>query len=181
VEKIGKKKDVIKLNPNDKQKQFFLSDAKYTAYGGAKAGGKSWALRNKLVLLCLRYPGIQCLLIRKTLKDLHKNHELPLVKMLKTEQKTKRIAVHKKQDKEFHFMNGSILHLGYAANDNDLEQFAGQAYDVIGVEEATQFTEDQLVFFPEINRRSPSMKGEFEPRMYFTCNPGGKKINLCRS
>ena len=36
-----------------------------TAYGGARGGGKSWALRRKLVTLCLRYPGIRCLLVRR--------------------------------------------------------------------------------------------------------------------
>ncbi|MBQ5612125.1 MAG: hypothetical protein IIU88_00275, partial [Clostridia bacterium] len=43
--------------PNDRQKQFFASRARYTAYGGARGGGKSWALRRKLIGLCLAYPG----------------------------------------------------------------------------------------------------------------------------
>ena len=46
--------------PNERQKRFFASRAKYTAYGGARGGGKSWALRRKLVGLCLRYAGIRC-------------------------------------------------------------------------------------------------------------------------
>ena len=47
---------VIKIpgKPNKKQTEFFASRAKYTAYGGARGGGKSWALRRKLVALCLR-------------------------------------------------------------------------------------------------------------------------------
>jgi phage terminase large subunit len=133
----------------------------------------SFALREKLVLLCLYHPGMQILLIRRTLKDLRKNHEIPLMRKLKTETKTKRIARYDKQNKEFHFPNGSILSLGYAATDADLEQYQGQAYDVIGVEEATQFTEHQLRTLTAANRRSPYLQGEFESRMYFTCNPGG--------
>ena len=39
--------------PSEKQREFFRSRAKYTAYGGARGGGKSWALRRKLVGLCL--------------------------------------------------------------------------------------------------------------------------------
>ena len=39
----------IRGTPNEKQAQFFASRARYTAYGGARGGGKSWALRRKLV------------------------------------------------------------------------------------------------------------------------------------
>ena len=35
--------------PNSRQKAFFSSRARYTAYGGARGGGKSWALRRKLI------------------------------------------------------------------------------------------------------------------------------------
>ena len=46
----------IKGTPTEKQQAFFNSRARYTAYGGARGGGKSWALRRKLVGLCLCYP-----------------------------------------------------------------------------------------------------------------------------
>ena len=39
--------------PSERQKKFFASRARYTAYGGARGGGKSWALRRKLIALCL--------------------------------------------------------------------------------------------------------------------------------
>ena len=44
--------------PNEKQKRFLKSKVKHTAYGGARGGGKSWAVRTKAVLLAARYPGI---------------------------------------------------------------------------------------------------------------------------
>ena len=50
----------------EKQRRCVLERAKYIAYGGARGGGKSWALRRKLVLMCLNYPGISVLLIRRT-------------------------------------------------------------------------------------------------------------------
>ena len=156
-----------------KQIEFFKSEAKYTAYGGARGGGKSHALRNKALLLCMAYEGLQVLLVRRTLKDLRKNHEIPLMRQLKTELKTKRLARYEKQNKEFHFPNGSILSLGYAATDADLEQYQGQSYDVVCVEEATQFTETQLRTLTECNRRSGFVKGDFKTRTYYTCNPGG--------
>ena len=65
--------------PNPKQKLFFASRARFTAYGGARGGGKSWALRRKLVGLCLCYPGIRCLLLRRTLGEIRANHVLPML------------------------------------------------------------------------------------------------------
>ena len=69
----------IKGKPSQKQQLFFDSHARYTAYGGARGGGKSWALRRKLVGLCLCYPGIKCLLIRRSFPEVKTNHLRPLL------------------------------------------------------------------------------------------------------
>lgn len=153
--------------PNEKQRLFFLAKGRYINYGGARAGGKSWAMRNKFVLLCSRYSGIQCLLLRRTLPELNENHVQPLLKTLKG------VATYNKQEKVFKFPNGSRLKLGYCANEDDVLQYQGQAYDVIGLEEATMFTEFQFNCLRESNRSSGMMKEHFSPRMYLTCNPGG--------
>lgn len=153
--------------PNPKQEEFFRSTARYTAYGGARAGGKSWAMRVKCVLLCLRYAGMQVLLLRRTLPELTENHVNPLLIMLDG------IATYNKQEKVFRFPNMSRLKLGYCANETDVLQYQGQAYDVIGLEEATMFTEFQFNCLRESNRSSGMMKELFSPRMYLTMNPGG--------
>ncbi len=157
----------IIIEPNEKQKKFFESTAKYTAYGGARGGGKSWAMRMKLILLALNYGGIQILLLRRTLAELRENHLLPMMAILKG------IATYSAGEKEFRFQNGSRIKLGYCDSENDVLQFQGQAYEVIGLEEATHFTEFQFLALTESNRVSGNMKTGFKPRMYFTCNPGG--------
>ena len=153
--------------PNPKQQKFFLARARYIAYGGARAGGKSWAMRVKFVQLCLRYAGIQILLLRRTLPELTENHVNPLLRLLKG------IAKYNKQEKVFSFPNGARLKLGYCANEQDVLQYQGQAYDVIGMEEATMFTEFQYNCLRESNRSSGMMQDRFAPRMYLTMNPGG--------
>ena len=50
--------------PNEKQKLFLQCRKKYIAFGGARGGGKSWAVRTKAKLMALRYPGIRMLLVR---------------------------------------------------------------------------------------------------------------------
>ena len=157
----------IKINPYPRQVEFFKSKARYTAYGGARGGGKSWAARTKAVLLASRYAGIQILLLRRSLKELRENHVLPLQKMLK------KVANYSEMNKEFTFPNGARIVLGYCSTEADVLQYQGQAYDVIFLEEATQFTEVQFKTFTESNRSSGMMSEKFSPRMYFTCNPGG--------
>lgn len=150
-----------------KQKEFCLATNKYICYGGARGGGKSHVSRIKMCLLALNYSGIQILLLRRTLAELRENHVLQLQKLLKD------IAVYKESTKEFLFPNGSRIKLGYCDNEKDVLQYQGQAYEVIVLEEATHFTEFQFQTLTESNRMSGNMKESFNPRMYFTCNPGG--------
>lgn len=72
----------IVFTPNAKQEAFFHAQTRYVAYGGARGGGKSWAMRMKLILLALRYEGISILLLRRTLGELRENHILPMTKIL---------------------------------------------------------------------------------------------------
>ena len=60
--------------PNEKQQRFLECTAKYIAFGGARGGGKSWAVRTKAKLMALRYPGIRLLLVRRTYQELENNH-----------------------------------------------------------------------------------------------------------
>lgn len=148
---------------NDKQKMFFKSRKRYVAYGGARGGGKSWALQKKLPLMAIRFAGIKILLLRRTYKDLERNHVRELKPALKG------IAEYNSQQKVFTFTNGSIIELGYCASESDVDQYQGQEYDVIAIDEATQFTEYQFETLTACLRGA----NDFPKRMYLTCNPGG--------
>jgi phage terminase large subunit len=160
--------DIFPLNfsPTAKQREFFLSDAKYTAYGGARGGGKSFALRYKLVLLCLRYPGIRVLLVRRSFPELRENHIRPLLSLLCGRNS---MAEYHERDKCFEFFCGSTLLLGYLADHGDLLRYQGLQFDVIAIDEATQIDEEMFLVL------SASVRGvnDFPKRMYLTCNPGG--------
>lgn len=150
--------------PNPKQLRFFQSRARHIAYGGSRGGGKSWAMRTKCVMLAGRYPGLQILLLRRTLPELRENHILPLQRLLNG------VAEYRSVDKEFIFPNGSRIKCGYCAAEKDVLQYQGQQYDVICLEEATMFSELQMTMIKTSNR---SVRTDFTPRMYYTCNPGG--------
>ncbi len=150
--------------PSEKQRRFFESEARFVGYGGARGGGKSWAMRTKLVLMCFRYAGLKCLLLRRTLPELKENHLNPLLKLLGES------VNYKASDRVFEFPNGSYLKLGYCDKEADIYRYQGQEFDVIGVEECTHFTWEQINFLMTANRTT---RIGFKPRMFFTGNPGG--------
>ncbi len=159
------KKRIIKIpgKPSAKQKEFFSSRSKYTAYGGARGGGKSWALRRKLVGLCLKYAGIRCLLIRRSLGEIKSNHLVPMLK------EYGEILGYCESERAISFQNGSKIFFGYCSCDRDVLRYQGQEYDVIAIDEATQLSEYQFSIF----RASLRGVNDFPKRIYLTCNPGG--------
>lgn len=149
--------------PNAKQEIFLTLKNRNISYGGARGGGKSWAVRYKASLLGLYYAGITMLIMRKTYPELLHNHILPLTAMLAP------IAKYKQQDKTIYFDNGSKIIFGYCDTDKDVNRYQGQEYDVIFMDEATHFSE--YVY----DRLKVCIRGsnDFPKRFYFTCNPGG--------
>ncbi|MBQ8404990.1 MAG: phage terminase large subunit [Clostridia bacterium] len=153
------------MHPSEKQAEFLLSKAKYTAYGGARGGGKSWALRYKLLLLCLRYAGIRTVIIRRTFPELRENHARALYELaVKTG-----LATYSETHKVFEFINGSVIKLGYLDSESDLLQYQGQEFDIIALDEATQLHERAFAVLAACLRGA----NDFPKRMYLTCNPGG--------
>ena len=150
--------------PQPKQKEFMMAKAKYVAFGGARGGGKSWSVREKAKRLALKWSGIKILIIRKTYTDLRDNHILPLRADLPDT-----LAPYKESDKAFCFRNGSRIKCSYFANDSDALQYQGQEYDIIFLEEATQFSE--MVF--DVLKACLRGANDFPKRMYLTCNPDG--------
>ena len=149
--------------PNEKQRRFLLDRHRHIAYGGARGGGKSWAVRTKAKLLALRYAGIKLLIVRRTLRELQNNHIDPL------RQELAGVAKYKAADKRFEFPNGSVLTFGYCACDGDLGQYQGAEYDAVFLDEAGQL---QKAWIDAINACVRGTNG-FPKRTYYTLNPGG--------
>ena len=156
--------DLGTLNP--KQERFYNSTAKYVAYGGARGGGKTHAVRVKAISGALFYPGIRILIIRRTYSELQHNHIEPILKMIPQPQ----VGVYNIQLHQIYFTNGSTIIFGHFNSYNSaFQEYQGQEYDWIFIDEATQFTEQ------EFRLLGGCLRGvnEFPKRMYLTCNPGG--------
>ena len=146
-----------------KQTLFLRDKHRHIAYGGARGGGKSWAVRTKAKLLAFRYPGIKILIVRKTYKELQNNHIEQLTAELAG------FAKYNRSDKMFRFPNGSTISFGYCANEGDLGQYQGAEYDVVFIDEAGQLQESWI---RKINLCVRGTNG-FPKRTYYTLNPGG--------
>ena len=158
------------FRPNQKQKLFLKCKKRHVAFGGARGGGKSWVVDLKACLLARRFgapdtwsKGIKICIVRRTLRDLEKNHLTQLKTLVG------RFAKYNANDKVFTFRNGSTITLAYCDNDSDADHFQGIEYDVIFIEEATQLKEEW------IKAIAASCRGvnDFPHRVYYTCNPGG--------
>ena len=146
-----------------KQTLFLKDKHRHIAYGGARGGGKSWAVRTKSKLLAFRYPGIKILIVRRTYKELQNNHIEQLTAELAG------FAKYNRSDKMFRFPNGSTISFGYCANEGDLGQYQGAEYDVVFIDEAGQLQESWI---RKINLCVRGTNG-FPKRTYYTLNPGG--------
>lgn len=154
--------------PTPKQQRFLLADSRYVAYGGARGGGKSHAVRLKAALLALTYAGIRIIIVRRTYPELLENH----IRKLSAE--LSGIAVYKEVDKSLTFPNGSRIVFGYCATEADVLRYQGQEYDILMIDEATQLTEYQFQWLDAMVRGV----NKFPKRTYLTCNPGKQHCPL---
>lgn len=149
--------------PSERQELFFRARAPFIAYGGARGGGKSWAVRQKAMMLALRYAGIQILIVRRSYPEVRENHIVQLRRLCRG------LASYRETDKTLTFANESRIRFGYCATEEDADQYQGQEYDVIFIDEATQFTQMQFRMLTACLRGV----NDFPKRCYLTCNPGG--------
>lgn len=150
--------------PNEKQVLFMQDSHRYIAFGGARGGGKSWAVRAKAKLLCFNYPGIRILIVRRTYPELYNNHINILRRELAGSVK------YNDKEKLMTFENSSTISFSYCAHDKDLDRLQGVEYDVIFLDEATQLSEFQMRAICACVRAV----NDYPKRVYYTCNPGGK-------
>lgn len=152
--------------PNPKQKAFFEAKERYVAYGGARGGGKSWAVRMKAIMGAMEHPGLRVLIVRRTYPELEHSIIWPMAATIRGLEPG--VAVYGSEKRLIQFKNGSVIRFGHLASGN-LGEYLGQEYDWIFMDEATQFTER------EFRTLAATLRGttKVPRRMYLTCNPGG--------
>lgn len=154
--------------PSPKQELFLTDTHRYVCFGGARGGGKSFAVRLKAIILALRHKGIRICIIRRTYPELTENHIKPLREMLRCGAKDS-VARYNDSRKELKFINGSEILFRYCNAEKDLNNFQGTEYDVVFFDEATQLQQKWI----EMIRACVRGVNAFPKRVYYTANPGG--------
>lgn len=121
------------------------------------------------MILALKHPGIQIMIIRRTYPELQANHIRPLKKLLYVGTPKCPIKFNDSQ-KIMTFPNGSTIQFGYCKNEADTDRYQGTEVDILFLDEATQLSEQQIKDLNACVRGT----SRFPRRTYYTCNPGGK-------
>lgn len=144
--------------PQERQQQSWDNMAPYSkttvnGYGAAKFGGKSYNIRALTNLYGFDRPLHMCIFAREydQLKDLH-------IEPIKAEMGAFIEAgklVWNSNDKQFRYPEtGSILKFIQINRPSDIHKHNGKGFDIIAIDEAQQFTEFELKFFPSLCRPS---------------------------
>lgn len=157
-----------------KQWRFIRSTARYTAYGGARGGGKTHVLMRACIRGALRYPGIRILILRRTYPELEQTIIQPMNRLISSAAMDGRpcgemVASYSSTLRMLFFSNGSTVKFGHLQSAAAITEYQGQEYDWIFMDEATHFTEY------EFRTMGATLRGvnDIPKHFYLTCNPGG--------
>jgi hypothetical protein len=169
----------IQINPTNRQKQCFkllLDDhTNIVVFGGAAGGGKSWLGCMWITTLCLKYPGVRCLIGRTVLATLKQTTLNTLFEVLNL--MGLRSGEHftfNGQSNIVTFNNKSeiiLKDLEDRPGDVDKNSLGGIEVSAIFVDEAAQIS---YMTYSILKSRIRFKLNEYKliPKMLLTCNPG---------
>jgi len=161
---INQQEVVFKPNTGP-QTDFLASAEREVFYGGARGGGKSYAMLVDPLRYCDKTHH-RALLLRRTMPELRDlithsqrlyNRAFPGAKW-------------REQEKEWRFPSGAKIEFGYAENMTDALRYQGQSYTWIGIDELPQYPSPDIYNFLRSSLRS--VDPEIPVFMRATGNPG---------
>lgn len=134
--------------------------------GGARGGGKSqWMFAQICADDVQRYPGLKVLYLRRSVTAAREQIRGLLLSTCKAIPHN-----YREQGGTIEFPNGSYIVVKHFKDEKDIENFLGQEYDVIAIEELTTLTFDKWKNLMTCLRTS---KPNWRPRFYGAWNWGG--------
>ena len=165
IQKHINQQDVVFKPNTGPQTDFLAASEREVFYGGARGGGKSYAM----LVDPLRYCDKQhhrALLLRRTMPELRDliTHSQRLYGRAFPGAKWR------EQEKEWRFPSGAKIEFGYAENMTDALRYQGQSYTWIGIDELPQYPSPDIYNFLRSSLRS--VDPSIPVYMRSTGNPG---------
>jgi len=163
-EHISQQKVIFKPNKGP-QTNFLAASEREVFYGGARGGGKSYAMLIDPLRYCHK-ENHRALLLRRTMPELRDliNHSQRLYSRAFPGAKWR------EQEKEWRFPSGAKIEFGYAENMTDALRYQGQSYTWIGIDELPQYPSPDIYNFLRSSLRS--VDPNIPVYMRATGNPG---------
>lgn len=172
--------------PYPKQRQFLACVDDEALFGGARGGGKTLTLivdsaakvrkghwrdvggirKYEIDKVSVDYVDYQALILRKNYSDLKINF-LPQSNKIYKAMGARWYA----NDQKYVFPSGATIYLAHFENDNAIEKYIGGNYHYLGIEEANQFGDEEMIKLLKGSVRS--VNPELRPYVRYTSNPGG--------
>ena len=165
IQEHVKSQDVIFKPNGGPQTEFLAASEREVFYGGARGGGKSYAMLVDPLRYCSKAHH-RALLIRRTmpeLRDLISKSQLLYSKAYPG-------AKWREQEKEWRFPSGAKIEFGYAENMTDVLRYQGQSYTWIGIDELPQYPSPDIYNFLRSSLRS--VDKDIPVYLRATGNPG---------
>lgn len=163
-------------DPNARQQEFldFVRAQRHNRlfYGGARGGGKSWALLRAVMERRYTFPRSRGLLLRRTYSEVFDNHVSQLLRKLPPSEYT-----YNAQHSRITFRNGSVQDFAYCASDGDVLRYHGLEYDDIAIDELEQWLER---WYDELTGSCRSTRRDLRPLMLGSGMPGGIGHAWCK-
>ena len=165
IKKLITDREIIFQANEGPQTQFLAASEREVFYGGARGGGKSFALLADPLRYCTKQKH-RALIIRRTMPELRDliNHSQQLYP------KAYPGAKWREQEKEWKFPSGARIEFGYAENLTDVLRYQGQSYTWIGIDELPQYANVDIYNFLRSSLRS--VDPDIPVYMRATGNPG---------
>jgi phage terminase large subunit len=155
----------VKFQPKQKLFKETIDSCPVTLFGGARGGGKSYALRNIFLARRFEFPKSNGVIFRRTFPELEANHirplfqEHPILRQFWNESK-----------KLLTLPNQSTLQFSHCANERDIALQQGREIHDLGIDEAGGWPEGM---FRTIQGSNRSSSPNIPAKTALTANPGG--------
>jgi hypothetical protein len=172
----------VPLQPKQAEGYRLAEETKHVVigWGGSRGSAKSHGLRSVMLLRRLKYPGTAGLIFRRKWKQIRSNHlengyfkQFPFMRAWWEESK-----------RTLRLPNGSRIVFGVAEHEGDINDYQGDEYMDVMLDEATRLSEQELQKMNVCRRWTGKLGGNHIPdwlcKTFYGMNPGGPGHNYIR-